>query len=76
MADKKRVVQPTEGTEDVGAESTSEDRGTPSAGTDTQLFLAAKGGKKHKNKNTNDDETVVRNSNGDSAFPTSDETDE
>ena len=78
MADTKKISQPTEGSEDLGTE-TSDRRSTgrPSAGTDTQLHLAAKSGKKNKNSNNvNDDEKVVRNSGGDQSFLTSNETDE
>ncbi len=78
MADTKRISQPTEGSEDLGAETRdSRSTGRPSAGTDTQLHLAAKGGKKHKNNaHINDDEKVVKNSGGDQKFLTSKETDE
>ena len=46
-----------------------------SSGTDTQLHLAAKSGKKHK-QNVNDDEKVVKNKDGEEEFLKSDETDE
>ncbi len=78
MADTKRISQPTEGSEDLGTE-TRDRRGTgrPSAGTDTQLHLAAKSGKKNKNNtHINDDEKVVKNSGGDQKFLTPEETDE
>ena len=48
MAEKKNITSPSMGSNDVGTEST-EKRGTGvSAGTDTQLHLAAKGKKKTK----------------------------
>ena len=75
MEDTKRISQPTQGSEDVGM-NTSDKRntGAASAGTDTQLHLAAKSG--NKNKGTNDDEKVVKNGNGQNEFLTSKETDE
>ena len=76
MADTKRISQPTEGSEDLGLETNDErSTGRPSAGSDTQLHLAAKGGKKKKT-DINDDERVLKNSPGKQAFSTSDETDE
>lgn len=49
MADKERISQPSSGSNELGSE-TKEKRitGGLSAGTDTQLHLAALGGKKHK----------------------------
>ena len=44
-------------------------------GSDTQLHIAAKSGKKHK-KNINDDEKVVKTENGTEDFLEADETDE
>ncbi len=76
MADTKRISQPTEGSEDLGRNTRDQrSTGRASAGTDTQLHLAAKSGKKNKNANVNDDEKVVKNSKG-KAFLTSKETDE
>ena len=75
MADTKRISQPTEGSEDIGLETRDKrNTGAASAGTDTQLHIAAKSGK--KNKDINDDEKVVKNINGQNEFLTSKETDE
>ncbi|MEO6289402.1 MAG: hypothetical protein ABIO76_05755 [Ginsengibacter sp.] len=80
MADKKKVSQPSQGTEDLGTETNSEVVGRPSAGTDTQLHLAAKSGKKSRadkgNEDVNDDERVVKNNGVQNSFLTSDATDE
>ncbi len=76
MADTERITQPSQGSNDVGAEKNdTQITGGISAGTDTQLHLAAKSGNKHK-KNVNDDEKVVKNPNGEEEFLKSDETDE
>lgn len=77
MAEKKNITSPSMGSNDVGTEST-EKRGTGvSAGTDTQLHLAAKGKKKpQKNEDILDDEKVVDNTKGDFDFETTDNTDE
>ncbi|MEO6221223.1 MAG: hypothetical protein ABIO81_12395 [Ginsengibacter sp.] len=70
MTDTKKISQPSQGSEDLGRETNDDrSRGSASAGTDTQLHLAALSGKKNKNKagknkNINDDEKVVRHSNG------------
>ncbi|MEP7252298.1 MAG: hypothetical protein ABI683_07950 [Ginsengibacter sp.] len=75
MADTKRISQPTQGSEDVGLETNDKrNTGAASAGTDTQLHIAAKSGK--KNKGINDDEKVVKNVDGQNEFLTSKETDE
>ncbi|MEO8567694.1 MAG: hypothetical protein ABI419_01115 [Ginsengibacter sp.] len=77
MANTKKISQPSQGSEDLGTETRDKrNTGTPSAGTDTQLHLAAKSGHKNKNKSTNDDEKVVRNSKGQGKFLKPDETDE
>jgi hypothetical protein len=75
MADNERITQPSLGSNDVGAETGDTHLTGISAGTDTQLHIAAKKGNKHK-KNVNDDEKVVRNQNGEEEFLESDETDE
>lgn len=75
MADTKRISQPTEGSEDVGLETNDRrSAGAASAGTDTQLHLAAKSG--NKGKDVNDDEKVIKNVDGQNEFLTSKETDE
>lgn len=75
MADTKRISQPTQGSEDVGLETNDQrNTGAASAGTDTQLHIAAKSGR--KNKGINDDEKVVKNVDGQNEFLTSKETDE
>ncbi len=75
MADTKKIVQPSQGTGDLGSETNDTHRHGISSGTDTQLHLAAKSGKKNK-KNINDDEKVVENKDGENEFLRSDETDE
>jgi hypothetical protein len=51
MADKERITNPSMGSNELGTE-TNEDRQTGglSSGTDTQLYLTAKGGKRHSKK--------------------------
>ena len=76
MADTRNISQPSQGSEELGTETnSSRNPDRPSAGTDTQLHLAAKSGK-NRNRNINDDEKVVKNSKGQEDFLTSDETDE
>jgi hypothetical protein len=75
MADTEKITQPSLGSNDVGRETNDSHLTGVSSGTDTQLHLAAKSGKKHK-KNVNDDEEVVKNRNGEEEFLKSDETDE
>lgn len=78
MADTVRESQPTQGSNPTGAETDAKRRGGASAGTDTQLHLAAKGGKKdddHKNNDVNNDEKVIMNNTKD-GFLKSTETDE
>ena len=75
MAETERTTQPSQGSNDVGAETNDTRLTGVSSGTDTQLHLAAKSGNKHR-KNVNDDEEVVKNQDGEVEFLTSDETDE
>lgn len=80
MADREQITQPSMGSNDLGTETndTHLERDI-SAGSDTQLHLAAKGKRHKKNKNIkdiNDDEKVVKKSNGQNQFPRADETDE
>ena len=78
MADKERITQPSLGSNELGTETqeTHPESGI-SAGTDTQLHIAALSGKKHKKNNSiNDDEKVVKNPDSENKFPESDETDE
>jgi hypothetical protein len=76
MANTEKIVHPTFGINELGTETNDTHLGSGiSAGTDTQLHLAAKGGHKHK-KNINNDEKVVKNQNGEDEFLKSDETDE
>ncbi len=77
MADTRNISQPSQGSEDLGRETTNtRSSGAPSAGTDTQLHLAAKSGNKNKNKDKNDDEIVLKNDDDENEFLTSKETDE
>ncbi len=76
MPDTRNISQPSQGSEDLGRDSSTErSTGAPSAGTDTQLHLAAKS-KQTKHKDTNDDEKVIKNANGENEFSTDTETDE
>lgn len=68
MADKKIITNPSMGSNDVGIEKDTETEGV-SAGTDTQLKLAAKSKRHHKkDQNINDDEKVIRNKKENSKF--------
>ena len=76
MADREQITQPSLGSNELGTETNDTHLTSGvSAGTDTQLHLAASSGKKHKN-NVNDDEKVVKNAEGDTEFLESEETDE
>ncbi len=76
MADAEKITQPSVGSNELGAETNDAHLTSGvSAGTDTQLHLAAKGSKKHK-KNINDDEKVVKNQHGEEGFLKTGETDE
>ncbi len=76
MADREQITQPSSGSNELGTETNDTHLTSGiSAGSDTQLHMAAKSGKKHK-KNINDDEKVVKNENGAEDFLEADETDE
>ena len=78
MADREQITQPSMGSNELGTETndTHLESGV-SAGSDTQLHLAAKAGNKHKkNKDINDDEKVIKKSNGENEFLQANETDE
>jgi hypothetical protein len=77
MADTEKISQPSLGSNELGTETNDTHLGNrTSAGSDTQLHMAAKSNKKNKDSNddTNDDEKVLKN--GDDEFFESDETDE
>lgn len=78
MADREQITQPSLGSNELGTETNDTHlKSGVSAGTDTQLHLAAHSGAKHKkNKGINDDEKVVKNPDGENKFLESDETDE
>lgn len=77
MEEKVRITNPSMGSNDLGTERSEEVGMHVSAGTNTQLHLAAlSGNKAKKNKNINDDEKVVKNTNGKSEFLEASETDE
>lgn len=78
MSDTRNISQPSQGSEELGSETnTSRNPSSPSAGTDTQLHIAAKGGKKDKHpEDVNDDEKVIKNTEGTSEFLEETETDE
>lgn len=76
MADREQISQPSLGSNELGTETNDTHLTSGvSAGTNTQLHLAAHSGKKHKN-NVNDDEKVVKNHNGENDFLQSKDTDE
>ena len=77
MAEKDRITNPSMGSNELGSETTEQRSRGVSPGTDTQQQLAAESNKKHKaDKDINDDEKVVKNTNGGSEFLDGDETDE
>jgi hypothetical protein len=76
MADREQITQPSSGSNELGTETNDTHLTSGiSTGSDTQLHMAAKSGKKHK-KNINDDEKVVKTENGTEDFLEADETDE
>ncbi len=76
MADREQISQPSLGSNELGTETNDTHLTSGvSAGSNTQLHLAAHSGKKHKN-NVNDDEKVVKNHNGENDFLQSKDTDE
>ncbi len=76
MADREQITQPSSGSNELGTETNDTHLTSGvSAGSNTQLHLAAMSGKKHK-KNINDDEKVVKNANGEEDFLEANETDE
>ena len=68
MSEKDRITQPTMGSNDLGSD-TPEKRGSglPS-GTDTQTRLAALSTEKKTSSDINDDEKVIKNSEGKTEF--------
>lgn len=76
MADREQITQPSLGSNELGTETNDTHLTSGvSAGTNTQLHMAAKSGKKHK-KNTNDDEKVIKNQDNENEFLKASETDE
>lgn len=78
MADREQITQPSMGSNDLGTETndTHPESGI-SAGTDTQLHLAAKSGKKNKkNVKNSESEKNEKNKVGEYAFPHAEDTDE
>lgn len=76
MADREQITQPSLGSNELGTETNDTHLTSGvSAGSNTQLHMAAKSGKKH-NKNVNDDEDVVKNKHDQEDFLEADETDE
>ena len=73
MAEKERITNPSMGSNKLGAETNEEASTGISAGTDTQLKLAALSGKKHKKDKNTKDEVSETN---ESEFLSSDNTDE
>ena len=78
MADREQITQPSMGSNELGTETndTHLESGV-SAGTDTQLHLAAKSSKKNKKKKKNsEDEKNEKSRVAEYAFPRAEETDE
>ncbi|MEO5501625.1 MAG: hypothetical protein ABIR31_09300, partial [Ginsengibacter sp.] len=81
-AEKDRISQPSQGSEKLGTETTETHSRGISAGTDTQTKIAAVGAQEKekdqhgKKTGINDDEKVVRNTNGTNTFPDRTQTDE
>jgi hypothetical protein len=76
MADREQISQPSLGSNELGTETNDTHLTSGvSAGSNTQLHIAAHRGKKHKN-NVNDDEKVAKNHNGENNFLQSKDTDE
>ncbi|MDQ2721281.1 MAG: hypothetical protein M3Z26_16160 [Bacteroidota bacterium] len=77
MPEKEKISSPSMGSNELGTETNETRSSGVSAGSDTQLHLAAAGGKKNKkNKNIDDDEKVIKNKSAKTGFPKSGETDE
>jgi len=78
MDETERITDPSMGSNELGSETHEEVHTGVSAGTDTQLFLTAAGGKKHKKNKMNDDKQTEDNRNieDESEFLEVDETDE
>ncbi len=62
MDETERITDPSMGSNELGTETREEVPTGVSAGTDTQLFLTAAGGKKHKNKTNDDKQTEKKRS--------------
>ena len=89
MAEKERITNPSMGSNELGSETTEKRGSGVSAGTDTQLQMAALSAQKKKEEdeqktnvynleveNVNDDEKVVRNVDGENEFLQNGHTDE
>ncbi len=76
MADRERIVQPTEGTQDLGAETNDEEVGRPSSGTNTQLLITVKGGSKKKKNNAVTDDLKPKDPETSKEFLRTEDTDE
>jgi hypothetical protein len=78
MADREQITQPSLGSNELGTETndTHLESGV-SAGTDTQLHLAAKGRKKNKkNEKSSEKDNNNKSRIGEYAFPRAEDTDE
>ena len=90
MAEKENITSPTMGSNQLGTETIEDHDKGVSAGTDTQLHLAALSTKNSENKNNqsaenqaaneamdvNDDELIIDNTDGQSEFLEANQTDE
>lgn len=78
MDETERITDPSMGSNELGPETHEEVPTGVSAGTDTQLFLTAAGGKKHKKNKVNDDKQKEENlrTEDESEFLEVDQTDE
>jgi len=78
MADREQITQPSFGSNELGTETndTHLESGV-SAGTDTQLHLAAKSRKKNrKNEKNSENKQNEKSRVGEYAFPRAEDTDE
>lgn len=68
MSEKERITQPTMGSNDLGSETPENASSGVPSGTDTQTRLAALSTDKKTGSSINDDEKVIKNSEGKTEF--------
>lgn len=77
MDEKERITNPSMGSNELGSETEEDVPTGVSSGTDTQTFLAAAGGKKHKKQNISGNKNVNKNNGAeDNEYPEVTDTDE